>query len=151
MWLPGERLWLLYYTATERPAGGRHVVAYRTSPDLVRWEERKIAYTDKRVGTAFGPTESPFVVRRGDTYYLFLGPRPYEDPPPGVAQHLQAGYVGTDVFASRDWRRWTDAGLVGHVRAHAAELIEDTDGSWQVSTCGVAQGGLSLAPFHWAG
>jgi arabinan endo-1,5-alpha-L-arabinosidase len=149
MWQPDERLWVLYYTATEHPERGRHVVAYRTSPDFVEWSERKIAYADRLVGTAAGPTESPFVIRRAGKYYLFLGPRPYEEPPPGVEYHLQAGYVGTDVFASLDWRRWTDADLVGHIRAHAAELVEDADGSWLISTCGVAQGGLYLAPFRW--
>lgn len=148
MWQPEEELWVLYYTANERPERGRHVVAYRTSRDLETWGERRIAYADKLVGTAAGPTESPFVVRRGDVYYLLIGPRPYEVPAPGVAYHLQPGYVGTDVFASRDWRSWTDADLVGHIPAHAAELIE-ADGSWFVSSGGVGQGGLSLAPFEW--
>ena len=152
IWQPEAKVWVLYYTATERPDRGRHVVAYRTSPDLTTWGDRRIAYADKHEGTAFGPTESPFVVRRGDTYYLLIGPRPYQGPPPaGESQHTQPGYVGTDVFASRDWRTWTDADLVGHIRAHAPELVEEADGSWFVSTCGVGQGGLSIAPFQWRG
>ena len=150
IWQPEERLWVLYYTATERPEGGRHVVAYRTSPDLESWGERRIAYADVLAGTAAGPTESPFVVRRGETHYLLIGPRPYEEPPPGVSHHDMAGYVGTDVFASRDWRRWTADDLVGHIPAHAAELVEEGDGSWVVSSCGVGQGGLSLAQFRWS-
>jgi arabinan endo-1,5-alpha-L-arabinosidase len=148
-WQPEEKLWVLYYTATERPDGGRHVVANRTSPDLVTWGERGIAYADRRTGTTYGPTESPFVVRRGGTYYLLIGPRPYDAPTETRPNHLHPGYVGTDVFASRDWRRWTDADLVGHIVAHAAELVEDVDGPWLVSTCGIGQGGLHLAPFRW--
>ena len=145
---PEEGLWVLYYTATERPGGGRHVVAYRTSPDLRSWRDRRIAYADLREGTAYGPTESPFVVRRGEVDYLLIGPRPYDAPTERQPNHLHPGYVGTDVFAARDWRGWTDADLVGHIPAHAAELVE-ADGSWYVSSAGVGQGGLHLAPFRW--
>ncbi len=61
----------MYYTANSNPGGGNHIVAYRTSKDLVNWDERKVAFTDPTMGTFGGPTESPFVVRRGKFYYLF--------------------------------------------------------------------------------
>ena len=35
---------------------------------------RHVVYTDERVGTFGGPTESPFVVERDGRYYLFIGP-----------------------------------------------------------------------------
>jgi beta-fructofuranosidase len=149
LWLNHERLWVLYYTATERREGGRHIVAFRTSPDLESWSERSIAYADKLSGTAAGPTESPFVVRRNDVYYLFIGPRPYDPPTEKLPNHLHPGYVGTEVFASKDWRKWTDADLVGRIPSHAAELVEDVDGKWFISSCGVGRGGLYLAPFQW--
>jgi beta-fructofuranosidase len=53
------------------------------------------------------------------------------------------------VFASPDPRHWSDEQKVGHIKAHAAEVVEDLDGSWYVSHCGIAQGGLYLAPFRW--
>ena len=80
LWLPEERFWVMYYTATDDAAGGRHIVAYRTSADLHRWSDRHIAYRDTHRGTAYGPTESPFVVYYGRLFYLLIGPRPYDPP-----------------------------------------------------------------------
>ena len=127
------------------------MVAYRSSADLRHWSDRRVAYRDVHEGTEGGPTESPFVVRRGSRYYLFKGPRPHETSVPGQPYFRQPGYIVTDVFASDDWRRWTDADHVGRVACHAAELVEDGDGTWYVSSAGVGQGGLSLAPFRWNG
>jgi arabinan endo-1,5-alpha-L-arabinosidase len=127
--------WAMYYCATSDPAGGNHVVAYRESDDLVSWGERRIAFTDPTHGTTGGPTESPFVVQRGDGYHLFIGPR--------------GGYVGTDIFFSTDPFSFGLDGLVGHVESHAAEVVQDLDGSWVVSRCGWGQGGVGLAELEW--
>lgn len=126
--------WVMYYTATSDPAGGNHTVMYRTSDDLVAWSDRRTAFTDPDVGTWGGGTESPFVVERDGWWYLFIGPR--------------AAYVGTDVFRSRDPFDFHDAELVGHIPAHAAEVIQDGDG-WFVTSAGWGEGGLHLAPLHW--
>ena len=127
--------WVMYYTATSHPAGGNHVVAYRTSDDLLRWSDRRIAFVDPVVGTMGGPTESPFVVKDGAGYYLFIGPR--------------HGYVGTDVFFSEDPLRFDLTNYVGHLASHAAEVIEDSDGQRYASSAGWGQGGVSLAPIRW--
>lgn len=127
--------WVMYYTATSEPGGGNHIVACRTSKDLVSWGERSTVYTDRSKGTSGGPTESPFVVRRGDWYYLFIGPR--------------GGYRGTDVFRSKDPFNWDRATQVGHINSHAAEVVRDTDGKWYVSHCGWGEGGVYLAPLTW--
>ena len=102
---------------------------------MVTWGERGVAFTDRSKGTYGGPTESPFVVRRGDTYYLFIGPR--------------GGYRGTDVFLSRNPFHWDAADQVGHIRAHAAEVVRDTSGRWHVTHCGWGQGGVYLARLLW--
>ena len=130
----GDR-WVMYYCANTDHRGGNHVVAYRLSDDLVHWGERHIAFVDPRRHKAGGPTESPFVVRRGDTYYLFIGPR--------------EGYVGTDIFASKDPFHWQLEDRVGHIDSHAAEVVRDVDGKWYVSHSGVGEGGLYLAPLYW--
>lgn len=128
--------WVMYYTANSKPEGGNHIVAYRTSTDLVTWsEERGTAYTDEATGTFGGPTESPFVVRRGKFWYLFIGPR--------------GGYNGTDVFRSEDPFHWDVKNQVGHIPSHAAEVIRDADGKWYVSRAGWGEGGLYLAPLFW--
>jgi len=135
----GDR-WVMYYTATEPPSGGNHVVAYRTSSDLVSWSERGLTFVDPKTGTGAGPTESPFVVHRGEFYYLFLSMR--HDYIPGY-------YADTEVFRSRDPLHWALSDLVGRFDGHACEVIRDVDGRWYVSHCGWYQGGVYLAPLTW--
>jgi beta-fructofuranosidase len=127
--------WLMYYTATSAPQGGNHVVACVRSDDLVSWRDKKVVFTDPEKGDFAGPTESPFVVRRGNRYYLFIGPRP--------------DYNGTDVFVSDDPFGWRLEDKVGDIAAHAAEVVRETDGKWYVSRCGWKEGGLYLAPLCW--
>ncbi|MFI5782087.1 glycosyl hydrolase family 32 [Nocardia sp. NPDC051570] len=123
--------WVMYYCATSDPAGGNHVVAYRTSTDLVNWCDREIAFTDPSTGTGAGNTESPFVLPHNGSWYLFIGPRP--------------DYVGTDVFRSDDPLSFQLADQVGHIPAHAAEIVDD-DGALWVTSAGWGQGGVSVAP-----
>lgn len=127
--------WYMYYTANSEPTGGNHIVARVESDDLIHWSNKTTVYTDKASGTFGGPTESPFVVRRGDKYYLFIGPR--------------GGYNGTDVFVSDTPDHWDVANLVGHIPSHAAEVVRDVDGKWYVSRAGWGQGGVYLAPLEW--
>jgi beta-fructofuranosidase len=127
--------WLMYYTANSKPEGGNHTVACVTSDDLVTWKSKRTVFTDPTSGTYGGPTESPFVVKHGDWYYLFIGPRP--------------GYDGTDVFRSKDPFSWSIDDKVGHIGAHAAEVVRDIDGTWYISRCGWGRGGVYLAPLYW--
>jgi len=126
---------IMYYTATDPPEKGHHIVAYRKSKDLVNWGEKNICFRDEEVGKWGGGTESPFVVRRGKYYYLFIGPR--------------GGYVGTDVFRSENPFLWKLDDIVGHIESHALEVIRDTDGKWYASHCGWGRGGVYLAPLSW--
>jgi hypothetical protein len=135
----GER-WVMYYTATEPATGGHHVVAYRTSDDLKTWGPRSIAFVDPMKGTGAGPTESPFVVKRGDCYYLFLSMR---------HNYIPGYYADTEVFRSRNPLHWDINDIVGRFDGHASEVIRDVDGRWYVSHCGWYQGGVYLAPLTW--
>lgn len=126
----------MYYTATTKPEGGNHIVAARISYDLVNWtKDRYVVFTDAEKGTWGGNTESPVVIRRGDWYYLFIGPG--------------ASYVTTKVFRSRDLFSWVESDEVAVLETHAAEIIETEDGKWYISHCGLKRGGLYLAPFFW--
>jgi beta-fructofuranosidase len=127
--------WIMYYTATSKLDGGNHIVACVTSDNLLTWTNRRVVYTDPTVGSSGGPTESPFVVQRGNSYYLFIGPRP--------------GYDGTDVFVSKDPFHWDIQDKAGHIPAHAAEVVQNTDGKWYISRAGWGRGGLYLAPLIW--
>ncbi|MEC3915347.1 glycosyl hydrolase family 32 [Nocardia sp. CDC160] len=123
--------WVMYYCATSTPAGGNHVVAYRTSRDLVHWSARRIAYTDPTTGTGAGNTESPFVFRHDGDWYLLIGPRPE--------------YVGTEIFRSDNPFHFDTSDRVGHIPAHAAEVIVH-DGTLWITRAGWGQGGVALAP-----
>ena len=129
----GER-WVMYYTATDEPAGGHHVVAYRTSVDLRDWGERAIAFRDESMGLGGGPTESPFVVARDAGYYLFIGPR--------------NDYVSTAVYFSRDPLGFQGPSIT-EIEAHAPEIVRDLDGSEYITHAGWGQGGVFLAPLRW--
>jgi arabinan endo-1,5-alpha-L-arabinosidase len=130
--------WIMYYTATSEPEGGHHIVACRTSQDLITWSERKVVFTDTETGTFGGPTESPFVVRRGRFHYLFI-----------CNADRRGGYDSTDVYRSEDPHRFTMEDRVGTLGVHAAEVIRDVDGCWYVSHCGWGRGGVYLAPLFW--
>ncbi|MBF6331581.1 glycosyl hydrolase family 32 [Nocardia transvalensis] len=123
--------WVMYYTATSEPEGGNHVVAFRTSIDLVHWCDRAVAFADPSTGTEAGNTESPFVLRHNGFWYLFIGPRPE--------------YVGTEVFRSDNPLHFRPEDKVGHIRSHAAEVIDD-DGTLWVTHAGWGQGGVWIAP-----
>jgi hypothetical protein len=133
MW-DGAR-WIMYYTATSTPSGGNHIVAYRTSTDLVKWSARGVAFTHPAVGGAGGPTESPFVVFHNGWWYLFVC--------------CDGSYDGTRVYRSRDPLHFEYVDLAGQIRAHAAEVVVDTDGRWYVTHAGWGQHGIWLAPLTW--
>lgn len=130
-----DDMWIMYYTATSYPQGGNHIVACQKSKDLIRWSDRQIVFTDPLEGAHGGPTESPTVIRRGDIYYLFIGPR--------------GDYRGTCVYKSSDPFHWDIKDLAGKINAHAAEVVRDKQGNWYVSHCGWGQGGVYLAPLYW--
>lgn len=124
--------WVMYYTANATPEGGHHIVACLRSPDLRHWTRRAVAFTHERQGTFGGPTESPFVVRRGKVYYLFV---------------CDGGTI--NVYASRDPFHWEMKDHAGAIQAHASEVVRDVDGQWYISHAGWERGGLYLAPLLW--
>lgn len=138
--------WVMYYTANEKPQGGRHVVCAAESHDLLHWSGRQIVFADQRSGTFGGPCESPFVVERGGRFYLFCGPR---DTQVG----RDAGcpfYSETGIYMSDDPLHFQEDQRVGSIPAHAAEVIfEEPSGRWWITHCGWGQGGLYLAELHW--
>jgi arabinan endo-1,5-alpha-L-arabinosidase len=143
----GDR-WVMYYTATSTPTGGRFIVAAVESDDLVTWARRRVVYTDPLSGTGAGPTESPFVVVEGGTYHLLMGPdwdslvRSKRE----TGRYDRAAYRRTRVLASDDPFSFELADQVATIDAHAAEVVLDERGDRWVSHCGWGQGGVYLAP-----
>jgi beta-fructofuranosidase len=146
--------WLLYYTATLDPWGGPHVVVAAESDDLVRWTGRHVVYEDPLSGTGAGPTESPFVVQRDGTFYLFLGPDYGElmaalQDDGRYGRRARAAYRRTRVLASADPLSFRPEDEVASISSHAAEVVVDEGGRWWVSHCGWGEGGVHLAPLTW--
>ncbi|MEM6550686.1 MAG: glycosyl hydrolase family 32 [Planctomycetota bacterium] len=132
----GDR-WVMYYTATDEPHGGHHLVAACTSDDLVTWGERQIVYRDEMTGSYAGPCESPFVFERDGRFYLFIGPWPPKR------------YRGTRVLVSDDPLSFDIGDQVGYIDAHALEVIVDEAGRCWCTHCGWNQGGVYLASLDW--
>jgi hypothetical protein len=124
--------WALYYTATTTPDGGNHMVACVTSPDLTHWSHRRVVFIHPHAGTFGGPTESPFVVRRGNNYYLFVDNDDW-----------------TDVYVSHDPFHWEFDQKTARIHAHASEIVRDVDGKWYISHTGWMNGPVCLAPLSW--
>jgi arabinan endo-1,5-alpha-L-arabinosidase len=145
----GDR-WVMYYCATTEPSGGAHVVKTVESHDLVHWTNPSVAYTDQCQGDMGGPTESPYVIEADGTYLLFIGPdwEGLLESHARTGRYDPAAYRRTRVLASQDPLHFEASGLAGTVDAHAAEVIEDVDGSLWITHCGWGQGGVHLAPLH---
>jgi sucrose-6-phosphate hydrolase SacC (GH32 family) len=122
--------WLMYYTRNATPEGGFHQVGVRTSDDLLTWSSPEVAYQSSVSGTYGGPTESPFVVRTGELWLLFV---------------CESGeYDRTLVYASDDPLRFTDADLVEvDLDEHCAEVVQDGERTW-ITGGGWGRGGLTI-------
>lgn len=129
-------LYVMYYTANMDTIPSNHIVALRTSRDLINWSPARVAYVDPTQGSGAGPTESPFVVHYGEYFYLFIGPADDQ-------------YHRTAVFRSTTPFWWNASDRITDFPSHAAEVVQDVTGSWYVSDCGWDLNGVRLAPMEW--
>jgi hypothetical protein len=132
-WDEERKQWIMYYS---RMKDDKHwVVGCSTSHDLHTWSDHRICFDEH---TASPGVESPFVVKYGDDYYLFLSARPW---PAG----------GEDVFRSQSPYSWNVDGLVKRIDPwHAAEVVRDLDGKWYLTlSSGTQARDLRMAPLYW--
>lgn len=84
--------YLMYYTATL--ADGRACLALAQSADLLRWEDMGPTYVEE--DRSYNRCESPYLVRHGDSYYLFYsakgGPKSKGSPASEFA-HFDIEYL----------------------------------------------------------
>ncbi|MGV3614032.1 MAG: hypothetical protein ACO1SV_01735 [Fimbriimonas sp.] len=125
----------MYYTANLDRQNNHHVVNVRTSKDLLNWSPARVAMVHPEKGTFGGPTESPFVVRYGDHFYLFVGP--------------DGGYHATKVYRSPNPYGWNHADQIYGFPSHAAEVVQDVDGKYYATDSGWDLNGVFLAPLTW--
>ena len=128
-----KKQWVMYYSMMK---DDKHwVVGYSTSNDLNKWSEPKICFDENAESPG---VESPFVVKHGDYYYLFLSARPW---PVG----------GEDIFRSKTPYLWNAKDLAKRIDPwHAAEVVRDLDGKWYLTlSSGTQSKDLKMAPFYW--
>jgi beta-xylosidase len=125
--------WIMCYSVMK---DDKHwVVGYSISTDLDNWSEPQICFDEH---TESPGVESPFVVKRGDYYFLFLSARPW---PVG----------GEDIFRSKSPYSWNADELVKRIDPwHAAEVIRDLNGQWYLTlSSGLNGKDLKMAPLFW--
>ena len=111
------------------------VVGYSTSRDLTQWEGPKICFDEN---TENPGVESPFVVKRGDYYYLTLSARPTWP------------HGGQDIFRSKSPFLWKPTDLVKRINPwHAAEIVRDLDGKWYFSRSSGNEQDFRMAELFW--
>ena len=144
----GGPRWVIYYTGTTPDNASvnnvSHVQFARTSGDLLEWSDPVTSFDGGYTGQNYGgPTESPFVIRRGPrSFYLFSGA-------------WYGSYVITHVFHSSDPMDFGSvvtgtANHVGTITAHAPEVIRDANGQWYISGAGWGLRGVYMAPLFFA-
>lgn len=143
MVLHDGRRWLMYYTRNSAPGGGFHQVGVCSSDDLLTWSDPTVAYQSAVAGTYGGPTESPFVIRAGKGWILF------------VCESTE--YDRTLAYYSADPLRFDDAGEIDvDLDEHCAEIVADpadpadpADGgrTW-ITGGGWGNGGLTIRPLE---
>ncbi len=146
-----ENEYLMFVSGVHQKRGA---ISCFSSSDLINWEFEGFALTsgaNAPLSPAWGAFESPFVVKKDDTYYLFAT---YTDC-------SESNYNDTLVFASSNPKRFGEynGGLDGAIpiaklSAHAPEILEK-DGKYYITTCGwlsapvPIKGAVAIAPLEW--
>jgi hypothetical protein len=151
---PGH--WLMF--ATDQ---GDRVSVYE-SDDLFTWRRHGAAFRAVRPAPIWGwipisATESPFVVKIGDYYYLSVC----------LTNYGRKTYTNTVIVRSKDpfdFGAYAAGGpgetaeYVTTLPAHCAEFIQDRQGNWYITSggwknyptpAGVPPGTLAIAPIKW--
>ncbi|WP_076547712.1 family 43 glycosylhydrolase [Maribacter ulvicola] len=125
--------WIMYFSMLK---DDKHwVVGYSTSNDLIHWDGPKICFDEQ---TENPGVESPFVVQRGEYYYLTLSARPTWP------------HGGQDIFRSKSPFSWKTTDLVKRINPwHAAEIVRDLDGKWYYSRSSGNESDFRMAELFW--
>lgn len=130
-------LWAMYYTRCNNIYDQKSGVAVRTSYDLINWSAPTMALVLDDTLPMFnsGFTESPFVFKRGDSYYLSVTSYP-------------VAYNASFLFKS-DTPFFFANNRIARLAAHAPEWVTDLkDGSLYMTHCGAGQSGVWTYPVY---
>lgn len=118
-----DGMYYFYYTKTFNEVDLRSCVAVRTSPDMEHWSGSQIVHTQPYEVDWGGDAESPFIVKRGDVYYLFIC-------------LAMTAYEETHVYWSTDPLDFPIENFVCKLKTHAAEVIKVSEDEWYISNTG---------------
>jgi hypothetical protein len=123
------KYWMVYVV-------GNSVFA-RASQDLSTWSEEPIEIfrMDRE-----GSPESPFIIRREETFYLFW-----------CIYDGTHGLYDNRTFVYRSKAPWKPGtwSYVTRLQAHAPEIVQSENGAWYISSAEWPARGVSLAPLEW--
>jgi hypothetical protein len=124
--------WVVYYTRCASKGSRASGVAFRVSPDLVRWSAPAMALTLPSTHDDSGHTESPFVFHRQGWFYLTVTSYP-------------TAWDATNVYRSRSPFSFPPV-PIARLAAHAAEWVAEGDdfesGRLFYTSAGPGQGGV---------
>jgi len=132
--------YLQFFAAND--AQGLNTIGLASSTDLRNWRHEEPCYVEHVPDAPFsGIFESPFVLRHGSLYYLFVG-------------FSHRHYYETFVVVSADPRRFHPEHKITTMFTHAPEFIE-IDGVTYMSSCGIEdpqclnRSGLWMSRLRW--
>ena len=126
-----------YYTSSYDEEDKQSCVSIRKSPDLIHWSGPKICFIyPGRKSKWAGNSESPFVVKYEDLFYLFVC-------------HASRKYNLTSVYWSENLERFPSEQKVCDLETHASEIIYDEKEGWYISNTGWDKEGLFISPLEW--
>ncbi len=133
-WDEDANQWVMYLSMLK---DAKHwVVGYSTSINLFHWTDPKVCFDEH---TEMPYVESPYVIKRGNKYYMFLSARPW---PHGAEE----------IFVSDTPYRWDVKNMVKSIKSwHAAEMVKDHDGKWYITRSSGKQQDFRMARFYWNG
>lgn len=122
-------VWHLFYCVQNR-------IQMRTSEDFVNWSDAVVVQVNPFRNAE---SESPFVMKRGDFYYLFWT----------IFDGRNGAYDWrTFVFAAENLKGLSDTAPIAILPAHAPEIVSDESGDWILSVF-YPENGISAAPLKW--
>lgn len=112
-------------------------IKYRTTKDFVQFSEEKVLQESLFADTE---NESPFLLKKNGIYYLFWS----------VWNGKNGSYdERTMVFASETIEGLKNTAPVTMLRAHAPEIIKDTDGTYYILSAFYPKNGVCAAKLEW--
>ncbi len=142
--MPSQSGWIMYYAAAEPPhITGKHAIVSRTSSDLTRWENRRVALVDTSETTPWPERSffhSPVVFKQGPSWYLLAGP---------IDSANQARFHYRRLFKSNNPLKWSLSNhLKGIFLEGGANLVRDGSKMFLTHT-GAYAGGVWIGSVVW--